>query len=66
MIRFLTKGLLRDRTRSLFGPDGIAEWLHTGQIVVDMSTISPETTDELAVRLDECAAATGNPGDIAP
>ncbi len=35
----------------LFGPDGLAEGLRPGQIVVDMSSISPIATKEFARRL---------------
>ena len=35
----------------LFGPDGVAEGLKRGQIVVDMSSISPLATKEFAKRL---------------
>jgi len=35
----------------LFGPDGVAEGLKAGQIVVDMSSISPLATKEFAKRL---------------
>lgn len=35
----------------LFGPDGIANGLSCGQIVVDMSTISPAATEDFASRL---------------
>lgn len=35
----------------LFGPDGLAEGLRPGQIVVDMSSISPIATKEFAKRL---------------
>lgn len=35
----------------LFGPKGVAESISPGKIVVDMSTISPEKTEEFASRL---------------
>jgi len=37
----------------LFGPDGVAEGLSPGKVVVDMTTISPEATEEFAKRLSE-------------
>ncbi|MBA3738780.1 MAG: NAD(P)-dependent oxidoreductase [Actinobacteria bacterium] len=36
-----------------FGPDGIAEGLHTGAVVVDMSTVAPDTARSLASRMPE-------------
>lgn len=36
----------------IFGEDGLAEGLRAGQVVVDMSTISPEATEEFAERLE--------------
>ncbi len=37
----------------LFSPDGVADGLSPGKIVVDMSTISPEDTVDFASRLSE-------------
>ncbi len=37
----------------LFGPDGVAEGLSPGKIVVDMSSISPITTREFAKKIGE-------------
>lgn len=37
----------------LFDPDGVAEGLSPGKVVVDMTTISPEATEEFAKRLAE-------------
>src|SRR6266849_549787 len=35
----------------LFGPQGVAEGLTPGKIVIDMSTISPQATGEFACKL---------------
>ena len=40
----------------LFGPDGVAEGLKQGSIVVDMSSISPIATKEFAQKLNELGA----------
>jgi 2-hydroxy-3-oxopropionate reductase len=40
----------------LFGPDGVAEGLKPGAIVVDMSSISPIATKEFAQKLNELGA----------
>ncbi|HEU4385703.1 MAG TPA: 2-hydroxy-3-oxopropionate reductase [Anaeromyxobacteraceae bacterium] len=40
-----------DVERVLFGPDGVAEGLSTGKAFVDMSSISPRATRDLAARL---------------
>ena len=37
----------------LFGPDGVVEGAHAGQTAIDMSTISPRATRELAAKLGE-------------
>jgi 2-hydroxy-3-oxopropionate reductase len=37
----------------LFGPDGVAEGLAAGKIVVDMSSISPIATKAFAARIDD-------------
>jgi 3-hydroxyisobutyrate dehydrogenase-like beta-hydroxyacid dehydrogenase len=41
----------RDVEAVLFGPDGAAEGLRPGSVVIDMSTISPAATVEFAARL---------------
>lgn len=41
----------------LFGPDGLANDLRCGQIVVDMSTISPAATEDFAARLGDSEVA---------
>ncbi|NSW54843.1 MAG: NAD(P)-dependent oxidoreductase [Armatimonadetes bacterium] len=41
----------------LFGPDGLANDLRCGQIVVDMSTISPAATVDFATRLADSEVA---------
>ena len=40
----------------LFGPDGVAEGLKQGSIVVDMSSISPIATKEFAQKLNDLGA----------
>lgn len=40
----------------LFGPDGVAEGLGAGKLVVDMSSISPVATKAFAARIAECGA----------
>lgn len=35
----------------LFGPEGVAEGLSSGKVVIDMTTISPEATETFAERL---------------
>src|SRR6185312_10122558 len=35
----------------LFGPSGVAEGAHVGQLVIDCSTISPSATRDFAARL---------------
>ena len=42
-----------DVEKVLFGPNGVAEGLSAGKIVIDMSSISPVTTKEFATRLAE-------------
>lgn len=42
-----------DVERVLFGPDGVAEGLKAGKIVIDMSSISPLATKEFARRINE-------------
>ncbi|HYG87450.1 MAG TPA: 2-hydroxy-3-oxopropionate reductase [Azospirillum sp.] len=42
-----------DVEKVLFGPDGVAEGLSAGKIVVDMSSISPVATKEFAKRINE-------------
>ena len=46
-----------DVERVLFGPDGVAEGLSTGKIVVDMSSISPIATKDFAARVEALGAA---------
>ena len=41
----------------LFGPDGVADGAAPGSLVVDMSTISPSATRELAARLAQAGVA---------
>lgn len=36
----------------LFGPDGVQDGLTPGKIVIDMSTISPAATEQMATRLE--------------
>jgi 2-hydroxy-3-oxopropionate reductase len=45
-----------DVERVLFGEDGVAETLRAGQIVVDMSSISPMATRDFAARVRERGA----------
>lgn len=40
----------------LFGPDGVAEGLGAGKLVVDMSSISPVATKAFAARIAQCGA----------
>jgi 3-hydroxyisobutyrate dehydrogenase len=40
-----------DVEQVLFGPEGVAEGLTPGRVVIDMSTISPDATEEFARRL---------------
>lgn len=42
-----------DVEQVLFGREGVAEGARSGQIVIDMSTISPEATRQFAARLGE-------------
>ncbi|HYD64615.1 2-hydroxy-3-oxopropionate reductase [Azospirillum sp.] len=42
---------------ALFGPDGVAEGLNAGKIVVDMSSISPVATKEFARRINDLGCA---------
>jgi 2-hydroxy-3-oxopropionate reductase len=42
---------------ALFGPDGVAEGLEAGKIVVDMSSISPVATKEFARRINDLGCA---------
>src|SRR5579871_3588945 len=42
-----------DVEKVLFGPDGVAQGLSRGKIVIDMSTISPLATKEFARRIEE-------------
>jgi len=42
---------------ALFGPDGVAEGLSAGKIVVDMSSISPVATKDFARRINELGCA---------
>jgi 3-hydroxyisobutyrate dehydrogenase len=42
-----------DVEQVLFGPDGVADGLATGGLVIDCSTISPAVTRDLAARLAE-------------
>jgi len=46
-----------DVARVLFGPDGAAEALSAGQIVVDMSSISPIETKAFAERIAQTSGA---------
>ena len=39
-----------DVEAALFGPHGVAKGLHAGQLVVDMSSISPTATTAFAAR----------------
>jgi 3-hydroxyisobutyrate dehydrogenase len=41
----------------LFGPSGIAEGAHEGQLVIDCSTVSPSATRDFAARLRERGVA---------
>lgn len=41
----------------LFGPDGVAEGLSPGKIVVDMSSVSPTETTRLAARINDLGCA---------
>ena len=41
-----------DVEAALFGPHGVAEGLHAGQLVVDMSSISPTATTAFAARIN--------------
>ncbi len=45
-----------DVEKVLFGPNGLAEGLSAGKIVVDMSSISPIDTKQFAKRVEECGA----------
>lgn len=40
----------------LFGPDGVAEGLSKGKLVIDMSSISPAATRDFAARIEELGA----------
>jgi 2-hydroxy-3-oxopropionate reductase len=42
-----------DVERVLFGPDGVAEGLSPGKLVIDMSSISPVATKQFAARIAE-------------
>jgi 2-hydroxy-3-oxopropionate reductase len=42
-----------DVEKVLFGPDGVAEGLSVGKVVVDMSSISPLATKDFAARINE-------------
>ncbi|MFQ3623882.1 MAG: 2-hydroxy-3-oxopropionate reductase, partial [Acetobacteraceae bacterium] len=42
-----------DVERVLFGPDGVAEGLSPGTLVIDMSSISPTATKEFARRIND-------------
>ena len=45
-----------DVEAALFGPGGVSEGLHKGALVVDMSSISPTATKELARRIEAAGA----------
>ncbi|MCS6804235.1 MAG: NAD(P)-dependent oxidoreductase [Blastocatellia bacterium] len=42
-----------DVERVLFGPDGVQDGVTPGKILIDMSTISPAATEEMAARLEQ-------------
>ncbi len=42
-----------DVEKVLFGPDGVAEGLSPGKLVIDMSSISPLATKEFAARIEK-------------
>ncbi|MDA1099995.1 MAG: 2-hydroxy-3-oxopropionate reductase [Proteobacteria bacterium] len=42
-----------DVDAALFGPRGVAEGLHSGQLVIDMSSISPTATTDFAARIND-------------
>ncbi len=43
-----------DVENALFGPEGVAEGIKPGTLVIDMSSISPTATKEFAQRLEGC------------
>jgi len=51
-VMFLCVSDTPDVERVIFGESGLAEDLRPGQVVVDMSTISPQATEEFAARLE--------------
>jgi 2-hydroxy-3-oxopropionate reductase len=46
-----------DVEAALFGPHGVAEGLHKGSLVIDMSSISPVATKDFAQRIEKLGCA---------
>lgn len=46
-----------DVNEVVFGPDGIAEGIHAGSLIIDHSTISPSATKDFAQRISETGGA---------